>query len=226
MNSRVVRKPCYGISEVCTRWSVTELDVANFAIGRELTLSVVAARLPVEEGEVDEVDDGHFVDIPEGRRWFSGTLELWPQDAWQVVMDGSAGVSSFQAGPGRYRRVSSSTESAEFVVPRERLVVQHAELERFEAAQAASVAVAELPHTPMLVAAVRGAPARYDWDEFWCEVAVMLQVEGMPETQAALVRRMTGWFFTRGHCPDQSTIKKKVSLLWRRHSEALARETA
>jgi hypothetical protein len=77
-----------------------------------------------------------------------------------------------------------------------------------------------------VVAAVRGAPARYDWDEFWCEVAVMLQVEGMPETQAALVRRMTGWFAARGHCPDHSTIKKKVSLLWRRHSEALARETA
>ena len=72
MISRVVRKPCYGISEVCTRWAVTDLDVANFAIGRELTLSVVAARLPVEEGEVDEVDDGHFVDIPERQHWFNG----------------------------------------------------------------------------------------------------------------------------------------------------------
>jgi len=226
MISRVVRKPCYGISEVCTRWAVTDLDVANFAIGRELTLSVVAARLPVEEGEVDEVDDGHFVDIPERRHWFSGTLELWPQDAWQIMMDGSAGVSSFQAGPGRYRRVSSSTDTAEFVVPRERLVVLHAELERFEAAQAASVAVVEPPPTPIQIAAARGAPTRYDWDEFWCEVAVMLQVEGMPETQAALVRRMTGWFAARGHCPDHSTIKKKVSLLWRRHSTALARETA
>jgi len=226
MISRVVRKPCYGISEVCTRWAVTDLDVANFAIGRELTLSVVAARLPVEEGEVDEVDDGHFVDIPDRQHWFSGTLELWPQDAWQIMMDGSAGVSSFQAGPGRYRRVSSSMDTAEFVVPRERLVVLHAELERFEAAQAASVAVVEPPPTPIQIAAARGAPARYDWDEFWCEVAVMLQVEGMPETQAALVRRMTGWFAARGHCPDHSTIKKKVSLLWRRHSAALARETA
>ena len=226
MNSRVVRKPCYGISEVCTRWAVTELDVANFAIGRELTLSVVAARLPVEEGEVDEVDDGHFVDLPERHHWFSGTLELWPQDAWQIVMEGSAGVSSFQAEPGRYRRVSSSTDTAEFVVPRERLVVRHGELERFEAAQAASVAVAELRLTPILVGAARGAPTRYDWDEFWCEVAVMLQVDGMPETQAALVRRMSRWFAARGQCPDHSTIKKKVSLLWRRHSEALAREKA
>ena len=64
MASRIIKKPCYGLAEVCARWGVTEPDVANFVIGGELTLSVVVAQLPVEDGEAVEVDDGHFVDVP------------------------------------------------------------------------------------------------------------------------------------------------------------------
>ena len=224
MGSRVTRKPCYGLAEVCTRWAITELDIANFAIGGELKLSVVAAGLPVEDGEVDEVDEGHFVDIPTRHHWFNGTLDLWPQDAWYIVMDGSRAVNSFEVERGRYRCVRAPTDEApEFVVPRERLVVRHAELERFEAAQAEQASVPDSPAASQAVAAVRGAPARYEWDEFWCEAAMVLQIDGMPETQAALVRRMEGWFSKRGQFPDRSTIKKKVTLLWRRHEEALAR---
>ncbi|WP_431304013.1 hypothetical protein [Sediminicoccus sp. BL-A-41-H5] len=205
---------------------MTEADLANFALGEEITLSVVVARLPLEEGEVDEVDDGQFVDIPHRRYWFSGTLDLWPQDAWTAVMQGAQTVTAFQADAGRYRSVwAPNEETAEFIVPRDRLVVRHAELERFEAAQAAAAyEPAPPPAVPQL--GQRGAPARYDWDAFWCELAVMLQVEGMPETQAAVIRRMEAWFAKRGQFPDPSTVKRKVTLLWRRHAEALARPAA
>lgn len=226
MAPRVLRKPCYALTEVCTRWGVTEADLANFAIGGEITLSVVVARLSLEEGEIDEVDQGHFVDIPHRRYWFRGTLDLWAQDAWAAVMQGAQTVAAFKADVGHYRVVWAPNEEAvEFIVPRERLVVRHAELERFEAAQAAAAG------EPMPPAAVpqlgqRGAPARYDWDAFWCELAVMLQIEGMPPTQAAVRRRMEAWFAKRGQFPDPSTIKRKVAQLWRRHAEALARPAA
>jgi hypothetical protein len=221
MATRVLRKPCYGLAEVCARWGVTEPDIANFVVAGELTLSVVVVRLPLEEGWIEEVDEGQFVNMPEQQRWFTGTLDLWPQDAWQVVTAGGHAVSSFRADGDRYRSVWARWDEApDFLVPRERLVVRHDEMERFEAAQAA---LAVPPASAPAIGAGRGAPARYDWDEFWCEAALVLQVDGMPETQAALVRRMERWFAGRGQFPDQSTIKKKVALLWRRHAEALAR---
>lgn len=217
---RILRKPCYGLAELCQRWSVTELDIANFAIAGELTLSVVVVRLPLEEGSVDEVDDGHFIDIPERQHWFTGTLDLWPHDAWQVMTAGGHEVGAFRAEPGRYRSLwSTGQETERFAVVRDRLVVRHAELERFEAAQEAGPP----DRTVAVRVGSRGALPKYDWDEFWCEVAVSMQIDGMPASQAAMVRRMEDWFATRDQHPDRSTVKKKIALLWRRHHEALAR---
>lgn len=221
MAPRILKKPCYGLAELCQRWSVTELDIANFAIAGELTLSVVVVRLPLEEGSVEEMEDGHFADIPERQHWFTGTLDLWPHDVWQVMTAGSHDVTSFRAEQGRYRSLwSRDAETGAFTVPRDRLVLRHAELERFEAAQ--EVAAAAPPPPPIHVVA-RGALPKYDWDEFWCEAAVSMQIEGMPPTQAAMVRRMEEWFAARDQHPDRSTVKKKIALLWRRHQEALAR---
>jgi hypothetical protein len=56
---------------------------------------------------------------------------------------------------------------------------------------------------------------KYDWDAFWREVARSILFDGVPESQAAFVRRMLDWFDTRGEAPDPSTIKKKLSPLWR-----------
>lgn len=217
---RILRKPCYGLAELCQRWSVTELDIANFAIAGELTLSVVVARLPLEEGSIEEMEEGRFADIPERQHWFTGPLDLWPHDAWQVMMAGSHEVGAFRADSGRYRSLWSTSQEAErFEVVRDRLVVRHAELERFEAAQEAGVP----DRAVTMRVGSRGALPKYDWDEFWCEAAVSMQIDGMPASQAAMVRRMEDWFAARNQHPDRSTVKKKIALLWRRHQEALAR---
>jgi hypothetical protein len=224
MAPRVLRKPCYALAEICTRWGVTEADLANFALADELVLSAMVVRQPIEEGAVEEVDPRQLAHLPERHHWFSGGVELWAQDAWQIVIVGSSRVTSFRAAQNRYRRVwAPDDEAAEVVLTRDRLVVMHAELIRFEAAQGGDVEVLRPAAGP---ASPRGAPARYDWDAFWCELAVMLQVEGMPPTQAAVIRRMEAWFAERGQFPDPSTVKRKVALLWRHHAEALARPAA
>ena len=56
---------------------------------------------------------------------------------------------------------------------------------------------------------------KYDWDAFWREVSRSILFGGVPESQAAFVRRMVDWFDSRGEHPDPSTIKKKLSPLWR-----------
>lgn len=223
VSGRILRKPCYGLAEMCERGGLSELDIANFAVAGELTLSIMVAHLPLEDGSVEEIDDGQFVDMPERRFRFTGTLDLWAHDAWNVMMTGTCGVTAFRAEPGTYRSLWVICDEAEQLdVPRERLVVRHAERERFEAAQAiAAVSTASAPAVAR--AGQRGAPPRYNWDEFYCELLVVMQIDGFPESQAAIIRRMEQWFAARNQYPDYSTVKKKVALLWRRYHEALAR---
>lgn len=220
MLCRIVRKPHYGIEEICRRWEVSEADLAGMVIERELTLSVVVAGVAVEIGCIEYVDERDWYRIPEGHRHLIGAVDLEPLDAWHALTTGSQTISSFAAEPGRYVDVADQgNEPGRYTVTRDRLVVRRAELERFEAAQAQlQQAAAPALAAPSITAgsAPRGPVPQYEWDAFWCEVAAMMLFEGPPASLAALVRRMEGWFAGRPKQPDTSTIKKKLSPLWRR----------
>jgi len=218
MLCRIVRKPHYGIEEICRRWEVLEADLAGMVIERELTLSVVVAGLAVEVGCIEYADERDWCRIAEGHRNLIGAVDLEPLDAWYALTAGSQMIASFAAGPGRYVDIADQgNEPGRYTVTRDRLVVRRAELEQFEAAQA------KLQQAPVLAApsattgsAPRGPVPQYEWDAFWCEVAAMMLFEGPPASLAALVRRMEAWFAGRPKQPDTSTIKKKLSPLWRR----------
>ena len=222
---RVTRKPCYGLAEVCDQWGVTEQDVANFVAADELTLSVVVSGLKVEKGSIEGVDEWDWCRVPEDQCYLSGAADLQQCQAWAALMNGRETIGSFKAEPGCYISIiARSEETGTIVVLRERLVVRHAERVRFEAAQeigAAPVSGVAVSTAPLPTG--RGAPTKYDWDEFSCELVITTQIDGFPESQAILVRRMMDWFAARNQYPDHSTIKKKVALLWRRYHEALAR---
>lgn len=218
MASRVLRKPHYGIEEACRRWEISEADLAGFVIERELTLSVVVAGIAVDVGTIEDVDGGDWYRIPEGRRHLSGAVDLIWRDAWHALTAGSQTIRSFNAEGERYADIADQgDEPGTYTVTRDRLVVRHAELERFEAAQAqvpqATPAAAASALSPS--AAPRGPVPQYEWDAFWCQVAALMLFEGPPESLAALVRRMEAWFAGRPKQPDTSTIKKKLSPLWR-----------
>ncbi|WP_206931537.1 hypothetical protein [Roseococcus thiosulfatophilus] len=225
VSGRITRKPYYGIDEACRRWEISAIDLAGFVIEREIVLSVVVATLPVDVGTIEDMGNGDWFRIPEGRRHVTGAMDLLPIDAWRILTVGSQVVRSFRAEGDGYIDIAERGDNAgEIVVAREQLIVRHAELTRFEAAQEEIVPPVSRPAVAVTPpAAVRGAPPKYDWDEFYCELVVSTQIDGFPESQAAMVRRMVEWFATRNLYPDQSTIKKKVALLWRRYHEALAR---
>jgi hypothetical protein len=219
MGGLIVRKPHYSLDEVCSRWEISVSDVAGFVIERELTLSVIVAGVRVEHGSFEMVDDDNWYPIPEGFRNLTGAVGLHYQDAWRVITDGSYEVDSFKAEPNRYLSLPERDGGTNlFAVCRSMLLVRRAELERFEAAQEhAKVSAAnETPSLTMTaISAHRGATPKFDWDAFWREVARSILFDGVPESQAALVRRMETWFEHHGGSPDTSTIKKKLSPLWR-----------
>lgn len=222
MACRILRKPHYRIEEVCRRWEIPEADLAGLVIERELTLSVVAAGVLVEVGDIEQVDERDWSPIPEGRRYLIGAVDLRPLDAWHALTAGVQTITAFAAEPGRYVTIlGQGDEPGRYTVTRDLLVVRHAELERFEAAQArlqqgAAPAPALAAASAAAGSAPRGPVPQYEWDAFWCEVAAMMLFEGPPESLAALVRRMEAWFAGRPKQPDSSTIKKKLSPLWRR----------
>jgi hypothetical protein len=60
-------------------------------------------------------------------------------------------------------------------------------------------------------------PPRYDWDTFFVAIARRIYDNGLPKTQGELVREMLDWFQARheDHTPDESTVRRKVAMVWR-----------
>jgi hypothetical protein len=64
----------------------------------------------------------------------------------------------------------------------------------------------------------QGPERKYDWDGFYAEIIKRVHFHGVPEKQAELVDEMTEWFARRsetGDVPDISTIRKRITPVWR-----------
>lgn len=58
----------------------------------------------------------------------------------------------------------------------------------------------------------------YDWEGFYAAMMLRIFRSGLPEKQTDLVGEMQDWFIansTDGDTPDESTIRKRVSPIWR-----------
>lgn len=231
MVSRVIRKPFYSLDEVCQRWGISPDDLAAFVLASELTLSIPAADLWVDVGEFVEVEGGRLVRSPHGTISVRGPVDLSASDAWRVLRNGFTKVQHFEAGERRFMEVHRGNDPlAVHEVLKAELVVREAEVKRFEAAQLSEGGMertaADRPAGPPVTGSPRGPVPKYEWDAFWCEVAAMMLFEGPPASLAALVRRMEAWFAGRPKQPDTSTIKKKLSPLWRRVAPEVERISA
>ena len=79
--------------------------------------------------------------------------------------------------------------------------------------------VTEEEHQP---APQPGRPRAHDWDTFHREVIrIANTVDGLPESQADLVRTMSGWWQTKlGDEPANSSLREKISLIYRHIKDA------
>lgn len=231
MAKAISRKPFYALAEVCERWTLSVSDVAAYALEGELSLSLPVAALQVEVSDIEHDQDGRPFTIPCGRRRHVGTLELNRVDAFTALEQGSASVTRFFSVEGEVMEpLDEQGERCAMLVERAALVVRHAELQRFEAQHA---------KLPPLEAAIRspedtdirrrGAPPRYDWEGALCEVVVVVNDEGVPETQSEMIGRMRDWFAQRlgpDNVPCDSSIKRRVSRFWNRIKPDVSKPSA
>jgi hypothetical protein len=62
---------------------------------------------------------------------------------------------------------------------------------------------------------MRGRPRKYDWDSFYVEIAVLADLDGMPETQADLERLMADWCNENWEDqPSESMVRSKISSIY------------
>ena len=95
MSKPLPRKPFYGLAELCERWSLSEADIAAYALEGELTLSIAAGGLRVETSDIEEDAVGQPFSVPTGTRWIVGTMDISCVDAWSVLRNGSQAISRF-----------------------------------------------------------------------------------------------------------------------------------
>ena len=61
-----------------------------------------------------------------------------------------------------------------------------------------------------------GAKPKYNWDEFFTELVVRADLDGLPETQAELQREMAQWCTdTWGEEPGESMISGKIRAIYK-----------
>lgn len=63
-----------------------------------------------------------------------------------------------------------------------------------------------------------GSTPRYDWDAMYAWLFKRINDAGLPESQASLVGEVQDWFVrnsTSGKVPEDSTIRKRIILIWR-----------
>ncbi len=194
----------YSVAEAAIRWSAAPFDIIGWAAEHLLGLSTIVPPIRIEHD-----------------RCVSGIVGIEAADVLPLFR---AHGNAAQCVPIRRIKVDSQpmwiTEpSAGVELTAADVLIVRAEVERFERRYGLCGQFDR--GSAFNIASPRrggpGAPPRYDWDAFYGALARRIHDHGIPATQAELVREMVAWFEARDaeHAPDESTIKRKITAVWR-----------
>jgi len=210
------RKHFFTLADISKRWGVSVRDLGCYALEDALVLSAVINGADAEVGAYVEGPDGEALRVPEGRRRLAGAYDLFGSNVWPVFKGERAMIRRLRPKErDAYIDIEAPAEGVEIGLAD--LVMTRAERDRFEAEHGLAAPSASMRSADAAGLNGRpGAPPRYDWNGFWIAVCRRIRDGGWPETQAALVRDLMDWFSaTTETFPDESTVRKKLSHLWR-----------
>ena len=207
------------LSEASNLWGITVAELGWHAVEGTLTPSMVITGVIAEIGEEVEVAAGRSSRRFHGQKTLTGLHDLIGADVWPAFKGGTAVVRRLKPSkPSGF--VEFRQPANEVTVTAADLVIRFAECERV--ATTYGLARPEMVIAHQAVEPVRpprtrgGALPGYEWDRIWVRVCTRIYDEGRPETQAELVNDVLDWLATSGGAlPDASTVKKKISMLWR-----------
>lgn len=189
----------WSLAEAAARWACMPADILGWAIAGHLELTAAIRTVSAGGQEV------------------SGMVAVPPEDLAQMFRrDGSGPASATirrvreaEKGGG-WLRITDPAGGIELHA--QDVMITARELERFEEVNSLTRRVAP-----------GGSASKYDWDGFYTALIRRIHNDGLPDTQRELVAEMQGWFDRRskdGEGPDESTIRRKISALWKDLREA------
>ena len=185
----------YSIYEIAARWGCNPADVAGWAAAGHL--QVLAGIPPVSCGE--ETVAG-LVEVP--------IAELMPMFRRYGPSDEQARLRRVLP-PGRTTWLKLTDPSDGLPIRSSDLLLAAGPLQQFEEER-------DLLRRP---ASNTGATPRYDWDAMYAWLTWFLFEKGVPDTQSTLIALVQEWFVQNsrsGEAPDESTIRKRLTTLWRK----------
>jgi hypothetical protein len=206
-------RPFDTLSDIANRWSVLPFDMVGWSSEALLTLSIAAP--PVKTASSQTLCD--LVEI-------AGTdvLPLFRPDGTRLERVTIRRVRA----PGQVDWQWISEPADGLTLAAHDVLVTRAEIQRFERQHGLRDSgispVDQAARFGRRRAPGPGAPPRYDWDIFFAAITRRVYAHGLPSTQSELVREMLDWFQTRSgdQAPDESTVRRKVALVWRELTRA------
>lgn len=207
------------LPDIAARWNVTMADFGCLAVDEVLTFSTVVRGVRVDTGYDEQTAEGEIFRVPCGPRYLRGVQQLYGVDIWRVFRGERVSIFRFKSQePHSHLEIEHDHDC--FEIGLEDLVLTRPEIEKFEAAnnivvETKQAAVQQPAARTARRPAGPGTSAKHDWDGFHIEMFRNVYENGLPSSQALLVRKLMEWFHaTSDQPPDESTVRKKVSRFW------------
>lgn len=197
---RLPRRFSWHMDAAAARWGCYPADIIDWSLRGDLEISTALPTTSTNRGEV------------------SGVFVIPPEDFVRMFRRDGSGPK--MAAVRRVRRPGPDEEWMRITEPPEGVHLEAAdlfitteEMERFE----------DIHGIGSRARNYQGSSAKWDWEGFYTAMIRRIHEHGLPERQGDLVDEMLAWFERRsdkGEAPDVSTIRKKVSGVWRELREA------
>jgi hypothetical protein len=198
-------RPFHLLNDIAIRWGVMPIDIVGWAADGLLALSIAVPPTKTASSRI-------LCDL----------VEVAATDVLPLFRPSGAKLEKVVVrrarakGETEWEWIGEPAEGIAITAPD--VLVTRAEVERFERAHGLHKGGdAQEPQALHRRPPGPGAPPRYDWDTFFAALMRRIFVQGLPSTQAELVREMLDWFQNRSdkQAPDESTVRRKIAMVWR-----------
>jgi len=123
-----IEKDYFSLEEIESQWGIPHRDLVYLAENGLLKVSVRLYGIQVENGSIEETEDGEWFSIPEERIWFEGLQDLRKHDVYRLFHEGQLKIDSFDGPYQGYTSVMHPDGGV--LVKKDELVIRREERDR------------------------------------------------------------------------------------------------
>ena len=177
---RRIDKEYFPLEEVVAEWQLPKFDLLYLVETGGLRLSIRITRLSVEQGDIEDVEQGISVRVPARHGKYTGIVDLFESDARTILVKGKTTVSWFMVPQPGYMTVNADDGSIE--VDKSELLLTKQEKNRFEGT------IEKAPTVQLTADDIPRAPFAFSKD--YKQVSIGTSKFRLGERQASVIRQL------------------------------------